>query len=194
MVQAVQKMNGFYRKKNGFTFIELIVAIALIAAMATVVVPNLWRHTPEQERDSFVAKLNSFTGLVWYNALVTGRLHKILIDLNTGRLLAEVQTDQLTSQGDLKFAPMELDYQASELMLDPRFKLREIYINGRNALDGSNDKFWFYISSDGLAQAVMLNFIDQQSNTSEDSNKNIYSLVLNPFSAQFKLSDEEFKV
>jgi prepilin-type N-terminal cleavage/methylation domain-containing protein len=192
MVQAVQKKNGFYRNLHGFTFIELIVAIALIAAMATIVVPNLWRQTPDQERESFVAKLNAFTGLVWYNALVTGKLHKILIDLNAGKLFAEVQTDQVTGQGELKFAPMELDYQASELVLEPRFRLREIYINGRNTMDGSNDKFWFYISSDGLAQPVTLNFADQQVVPSSE-NSNIYSLVLNPFSAQFKLSDEEFK-
>lgn len=192
MVQAVQKKNGFYRNLHGFTFIELIVAIALIAAMATIVVPNLWRQTPDQERESFVAKLNAFTGLVWYNALVTGKLHKILIDLNAGKLFAEVQTDQITAQGEIKFAPMELDYQASELVLEPRFRLREIYINGRNTMDGSNDKFWFYISSDGLAQPVTLNFADQQVVPSSE-NSNIYSLVLNPFSAQFKLSDEEFK-
>ena len=192
MVQAVQKKNGFYRNLHGFTFIELIVAIALIAAMATIVVPNLWRQTPDQEREAFVAKLNAFTGLVWYNALVTGKLHKILIDLNAGKLFAEVQTDQITAQGEIKFAPMELDYQASELVLEPRFRLREIYINGRNTMDGSNDKFWFYISSDGLAQPVTLNFADQQVVPSSE-NSNIYSLVLNPFSAQFKLSDEEFK-
>ncbi len=189
MVQAVQKKNGFGRKVSGFTFIELIVAIALIAAMATVVVPNLWRQTPEEERLSFVAKLNSFVGLVWYNAIVTGKLHKITIDSNSGTLVAESQIDQLTSQGELKFEPMQLDYQDGQMQLDPRFKLREIYINDRNAMDGSNDKFWFYISSDGLAQAVRLNFTDQQVAKSEENN--IYSLVLNPFSAQFKISDAE---
>lgn len=190
MGRVVLKMSGSLHNKRGFTFIELMVAIFLIGIMAAVTIPYLRGDDPELVRNQFVEELNTFSSLVWYNAIVTGKVHKVVIDLQESQMFAEIQTDEKTGQGDPKYEPMQIDYSNSLFNWDNRkFEIKDIYVNNKSALfsgDGNSDKVWFFIMPDGLSQSVKINFYDvaEGKDFGESSD---YSLVLNPFSVQFKI-------
>lgn len=68
-------------RKNGFTLIELIVVIALVAVLAAVVAPNLLGKATEANRKSALVQLEKISSAVELYRLETGRYPEELIDL-----------------------------------------------------------------------------------------------------------------
>jgi prepilin-type N-terminal cleavage/methylation domain-containing protein len=188
---VVPKLSGFIRSsKNGFSLIELMIVVAIMGIMATIIVPYLSPDNSEQERQEFVSKLNLFMTSVWYNSLTTGRVHRVVIDLQATQMFIEMQMDEKTGQGESKYELVQINYNENFFAWNKeQFDFKDVYINDKNVMfadEGSSDKTWFYIVPDGLAQNVIFNFRDAKESKylGEVSN---YSLVLNPFSVQFKL-------
>ena len=69
------------RPKSGFTLIELIVVIALVAVLAAVVAPNLLGKAGEANRKSALVQLEKISSAVELYRLETGRYPDELIDL-----------------------------------------------------------------------------------------------------------------
>jgi general secretion pathway protein G len=68
-------------RKAGFTLIELIVVIALVAVLAAVVAPNLLGKATEANRKSALVQLEKLSSAVELYRLETGRYPEELIDL-----------------------------------------------------------------------------------------------------------------
>lgn len=69
------------RPATGFTLIELIVVIALVAVLAAVVAPNLLGRASEANRKSALVQLEKIGSVVELYRLETGRYPEELIDL-----------------------------------------------------------------------------------------------------------------
>ena len=69
------------RPATGFTLIELIVVIALVAVLAAVVAPNLLGKASEANRKSALVQLEKISSAVELYRLETGRYPEELIDL-----------------------------------------------------------------------------------------------------------------
>jgi general secretion pathway protein G len=71
----------FPKHRHGFTLIELIVVIALVAVLAAVVAPNLLGKASEANRKSALVQLEKISGTVELYRLETGQYPQDLIDL-----------------------------------------------------------------------------------------------------------------
>jgi general secretion pathway protein G len=69
------------RRLNGFTLIELIVVIALVAVLAAVVAPNLLGKAGEANRKAAAVQLEKLSSAVELYRLETGRYPERLTDL-----------------------------------------------------------------------------------------------------------------
>ena len=69
------------RSKSGFTLIELIVVIALLAVLAAVVAPNLLGKASDANRKSAGIQLEKIANTVELYRLETGRYPDSLMDL-----------------------------------------------------------------------------------------------------------------
>jgi prepilin-type N-terminal cleavage/methylation domain-containing protein len=181
-------------KRSGFTFIELIVVIAIIAIMAMTMIPFLQNRDLDQNRQTFVASLNSFVLSAQYNAIVSGKTNRVLFDLVNSRFMIEQATLKKDQFGQDAYEPVKIAYNNDFFDVDQaKFKIRAILINNQDALllnESGSDKVWFYITSDGIAQNVTIKFADVLENekfSDHSEQPNDYSLILNPFSAQFNL-------
>ena len=54
--------------KPGFTLVEILVAMAIIALVATIVIPNVWKSSAAHGRQQFVRNLNALCALAWQQA------------------------------------------------------------------------------------------------------------------------------
>lgn len=68
-------------RNTGFTLIELIVVIALVAVLAAVVAPNLLGKASEANRKSALVQLEKISSSIELYRLETGRYPEELIDL-----------------------------------------------------------------------------------------------------------------
>ena len=69
--------------RSGFTLIELIVVIALVAVLAAVVAPNLLGKASDANRKAAVIQLEKISNSVELYRLETGRYPETLSDLVT---------------------------------------------------------------------------------------------------------------
>src|ERR1700743_3010060 len=92
MVKEALKMSGSASgtSKLGFSLIELLVAIAIIAVMATIVMPRLLSKSSSTV-DSFIEKLNLITRTGYEQAIVTGKTHRIFFNMKADQPYLELQ-------------------------------------------------------------------------------------------------------
>lgn len=157
-------------------------------------IPFLQNRDLDQNRQTFVASLNSFVLSAQYNAIVSCKTNRVLFDLVNSRFMIEQATLKKDQFGQDAYEPVKIAYNNDFFDVDQaKFKIRAILINNQDALllnESGSDKVWFYITSDGIAQNVTIKFADVLENekfSDHSEQPNDYSLILNPFSAQFNL-------
>lgn len=173
--------------RPGFTLIELLVVIALLGMVMAIVVPRLAVKSPKQEREAFVAQLNRLVGFAWQNALRSGKTQAVDFDFKTNKITVEQSTGQKDEKGLPITKPVTRDYRATAIKIPDQFEIRNFFIDGDDEVErfrsGISGAF-FYITPEGLAQSVVINFVDKKGKRAGRSQP--IGLVLNPFSAQFK--------
>lgn len=176
-------------RNQGFTLIEIVVAIAIIGFMAAIVVPNFFGPTASTERKSFIAKVNGLLFLGWQQALITHKLHMATFDMNKKKVYLEV-VESIDSADKPKVAPVKIDYQSTSIEWPEQFEIKNFIIEGTDELakGGGKNVFFFYIMPDGLSQDVTINLFDTKDMLPNGSARPV-GLVLNPFSVQLKEYD-----
>jgi prepilin-type N-terminal cleavage/methylation domain-containing protein len=184
-------MRGTYNR-SGFSLIEIMVAILIIGLMAAIVSPNLGRKKPEYERQQFLGHLNALVRLAAQQASATGKLHRLYFDFERNKVSVEVKAEGKNEKGEQAFKPMKAAYLRSSLTWPKHYWPQNFIIEKSDELapEGSvstKKKVWFFIMPDGLAQDVIINIIDR--NPAYRGKPKQIGLVMNPFSAQFKIYD-----
>ncbi len=189
-VKVLNRANGFvHNNKSGFSFIEMVIAIAIIALLGAIVVPNLMRRSPDYQRKQFVTKLNTLTQFAWQHAITSGKLHRMFFNIRKRQIIIEQATDEKDAKGEAIFKPLKNAYVRSEYVWPKQLHLQSMYIDGKDLLQMFDTAYegWFYIVPSGLTQDVILNFEDRKDRLAGRPRQ--LGLVINPFNAQFKSYD-----
>lgn len=168
-------------RRRGFTLIEILVALALLALLSAIVIPRLRKRSIPAEQE-FTRRLNDLTRLGQLEALMTSALHRIRFDLKNGRVMLEQASKKRDSQGHLQFEPVRITYNTTAFALPEPLEIEKFFVKGKNLLTGGEGirttGAWFYLVPEGLAQEVTINLRNTQ-------NQRSTALVINPFTAQF---------
>ena len=170
-------------RSKGFSLLELIIVIAIIALMGVIAIPQFSKERTKAIDTLFVS-LNALTRAAYNDAHITGALHRIVFDLAHDQASIERATDKKTASGDLIFEPVNSRYIKNSISWPEMLLMSNFYIKKTDELQGAKTtKVWFYINPDGVSQQIIINFLDQEHNKA-------WSFVLNPFTVQFKKYDE----
>lgn len=174
---------GFMHKnyKAGFSLVELVLALALVGTMSMIIVPTFFRRSAKNERALFVGKCNTLVRQAWAQALQSGVVQKVIIDLLQKQIFFEPVQEQETKQ------------ETHSIELPEQFEVHQCFVAGidelsQHALGNTVDKVWFFITSDGRGQEVILNMIDTKDVGNSPEGKEV-SLVLNPLRVVFEEYD-----
>jgi len=174
--------------RSGFSLLELLVAIALIAAVAAIVIPNINFKTPKQEREQFIISLNNLVKRAWQHAVTSQNVSKLEFDFSkeNRKITILENTGKKDEEGNLLFKPIEHKYRETTLAIPSQVSVKNFYIEGFDEVtkyqSGRQVTTWFFITPEGLSQSVIVNFFDTKS-------KRSVGLVLYPFAVQFKVYD-----
>lgn len=173
--------------KRGFTVLELLIVIFLIGLMTTLIVVNVRSLTPANEREQFIAILNSLVQFGWQNALTTGKVNRVVFDIDNDKIHLEQQS---TNKSEYEQVPT--DYLSTLLRWPNNLEIQQFFIGHNDELSslrGSKKRaVWFFIAPDGITQEVIINIVDHNERDQQDEPKQ-FGIVLNPFSAQFSTYD-----
>ena len=98
------------RPSQGFTLIEVMVALMIVALIATIGVKGFRTVTKGSLREGS-AHMSGAIRFLFDRASITGKYHRLVIDLNEGRYWAEVSDDRFYAPNQ---AESELDRQKRE--------------------------------------------------------------------------------
>lgn len=181
-------------KFTAFTLIELLVALAIISVLATILVPNLTRITPDYERKTFFAQLNALLLYGKQDAISNYKLHQVSFDFDKKKIELLYETGERDSKGESEYKPVQNDYIKSSIDIPDAIEIKNFFIDGTGFDEmakfsgGKTGAVWFYIVPEGLAQEVVINMVDTK-DVLYDGKPRPFGLVLNPFTAQFKEYD-----
>lgn len=178
--------------KQGFSLVEVLVVLALIAVVGTVVVPTIWRTDPRQARHAVLGELNALIGLVQQRAVTTGKEHKIECDFKQGVITASHDSGKRTSEGKSIFEPLSGLVVKPEIAWPRHLQVKQFVVEGFDEMTrfagAATTRIWFFVLPDGMTQAVTINLIDTKDIVRGGKGRQC-GWVLNPFSAQFKEYD-----
>jgi prepilin-type N-terminal cleavage/methylation domain-containing protein len=178
--------------KSGFTLIEIMVAIAIIAVLATVIVPNLRLRNPKQERLAFIARLNLLVAGARQNALLTHQVQRVSFDMSARSISVTSATGAVDGKGEPIFERPKSLRVRNALTIPETLVIKNFYIEGFDEMGRyagrQTIETYFYVMSDGSAQPVIINILDTKDRTAGQRRREV-GLVLNPFNAQFKEYD-----
>jgi prepilin-type N-terminal cleavage/methylation domain-containing protein len=195
LVEGNERSNGSTGSpragSNGFTLIEILIAIVIMGIMLAVVVPNFRRLFPAREREQFVNALSALTRYAWQHALIERKNHKVIFDFTEKKVWIEMATGT-TKSGQAEFGPLKRAYVATSLVIPKSIEIKNFIIEGYDEISryGGGSKAaqsWFFITPDGLTQTVTINFVSNKETAAGRPRQ--FGLVLNPFNAQFKVYD-----
>lgn len=189
MAQVLQKRNGLvFGKSNteAFTLVELLIVILIIGLMGSVLAPRLAPRTARQEKDAFIASLNSLARIALTQAVTTQKLHQIFWDLEQRTIEIRKHTGEYDKAGDPECKLVLIPYGTQSVHIPERFIIKQFSIEGINELAGNRKtkQVWFYIVPDGIAQHVSIVMIDTHEDVDEVNKK--VTLELNPFTVRYE--------
>src|SRR5580692_3800670 len=102
--QQRDSLGSARRASHGFTLIEVMVAMMVIALIATIGVKGFRTVTKSSLREGS-AHLAGAIRFLFDRASITGKYHRLVIDLNEGRYWAEVSDDRFYAPNQAESEP-----------------------------------------------------------------------------------------
>lgn len=174
--------------------IEILLVVLILGILISIGLPALKLRQPHQEREQFLAQLNTLLSVGWRQAVTTGKPTKIVFTLHQKKD-GTISVEELTGQKDRTGNPISTPTKATNarMRLPVRYRLRNFFIERFDELKryaGERREFttWFFIMPNGLAQEVIINLEDMGDKYGNKGRP--VGLVLNPFTAQFKIYNE----
>ncbi|HJZ24242.1 MAG TPA: type II secretion system protein [Candidatus Babeliales bacterium] len=183
------RVKSLHNKKKGLTLIELMVVIVIIGIMATIVIPNLRRSSPNQQRKEFISYLNALSLYAMQRAVQMNKTQEVAFDIKNRTLLLKQQGRVIPGRST-EFEPVKSSFLKTEFHWSPHISFKNIFINGEDkmTIQQKLTETWFFITPEGIAQEVIINAVDKN-DKQEGAKGHQFSLVLNPFTVQFKEYD-----
>jgi type II secretory pathway pseudopilin PulG len=180
--------------KQGIALLDLILAIAILALISLIALPNIGRLMPGYQRKQFLSSLDTLVQAGWQQALVTHAIHKVLFDLSNKIITLERATENVNAKGELEYVPAKGNGISTRCTIPSSIEIKQFFIEGydeiaRYAGNKNAARIWFFIMPDGFCQNVVINMLDASTKDSAQGIKQI-GLILNPLNGRFYAYDE----
>lgn len=184
--------------KQGIALLDLILAIAILALISLIALPNIGRLMPGYQRRQFLSSLDTLVQVGWQQALVTHAIHKVLFNLSNRTITLEQATEKVNAKGESEYVIAKGSGISTYCTIPLSLEVKQFFIEGydeiaRYAGNKSAARIWFFIMPDGFCQQVVINMLDTSTKDTAQGIKQI-GLVLNPLNGRFYAHDEFQKV
>lgn len=144
--------NGPHRRdpRGGFTLIEVMVAVMVVALIATIGVKG-FRSVRKSDLREATAHFSGAIRYLFDRASITGKYHRLVIDLNEGRYWAEVSDDKFYAPNQAETVSEQRKREEKEAEADEderklQEKQRDLYNSSSSSSSSSSTATSFDMS------------------------------------------------
>ncbi|MBP6870277.1 type II secretion system protein [Candidatus Babeliales bacterium] len=175
-------------EQRGFSLLEMTIVLALIGLLGAFVVPNLFKNNRGTQRKEFLASFETLLKDTVLRSVVENKMHQFYIDIEHEIMqIREYDPKSIETNQHKKFKKVEDVEFRTEAQFLKRYSIHNFFINGIDEVTAGNAMLdvFFYVMPDGTSQAVVINFVDQDSDGVEKDVR--VSVVINPFYARMSV-------
>lgn len=169
--------------RPAFSLLEILIVLSIIGILAAIGFRSFTSRSAQTERLAFVENLNALMSTAVDQAVFSGHLQRVHVDL-IGKEIA------LQEQQDKDFKDLPKAQRNTHVEIPDSFEIQRFFINGQDEMDRSVSRatLWYFVVPDGLVQPVTVHIADRAEPEGYQ-----FSLVLNPFSGQFTFHEGAIK-
>ncbi len=176
--------------QQGFSFLELMIVLALIGMLGAFVVPNVFRTKQGAQRKEFLVQFEALLKDAVLRSITKNMMHQIFIDIEHEKIQTRVfQKNAIETNQHKSFVKIEDVEYLTEIVFPKYFIIKDFFINGIQELVPGNMVLdvVFYVMPDGTSQAIVANLIDEEEEGITPDIK--FSFVINPFYARMSVHE-----
>lgn len=170
---------------KGFSFLEMILVLAVIGLLGAFAVPNLFKNERTVERKKFLASFELLLKDAVIRSLVEHKVHQIYVDIEHACIqMREYHVGSVETNQHKQFKKVVDHDYVTEIPFPKDFVIRNFFINGIDEVVPGNKMLdvLFYIMPDGTSQPVTINCIDQDTDGIMPDIS--FSFIISPFYAK----------
>jgi prepilin-type N-terminal cleavage/methylation domain-containing protein len=175
-------------RNHGFSFLELMVVLALIGLLGAFVVPNIFKTTQGAVQKEFLSEFETLIKGAVLRSILENTVHQIYIDTVHEFVEIRIYDEQSVETNEhKKFIRLQDKDYTTRVKFLKRFAIQNFFINGIDevAVGTVMQDVMFYIMPDGSSQAIIANIADQD--TVVEMQDNLFSVIINPFYARMSV-------
>jgi prepilin-type N-terminal cleavage/methylation domain-containing protein len=176
--------------RNGFSLIEMMIVIALIATMATLILPRMIGRQPSTEWPSIVDDLNNLVIFARQEAISSQGIYRLTFkSVIEGRDLVLIEQEKKDPEKPQQkiYEQVSSSYLKTRYKFPEAVKIKALYAGREEMLSDNKGTGHCYIISDGLVQDVFLH-LTRTPNEKDKKEINV-TLKMMPFFGRFELLD-----
>jgi|GEM_PF-5985623 len=165
--------------KPGFSFIEIIVGILLLAVLGGLVLPNIFRKNEDKLTRTFINDFAMMLQTAVTTAMQEDKVVQVYVDVPQELIMLKIQ-DPANRNPSIHEHFIDLEKSHSKVILPNWLHIQNFYIQNNDEVQSGRalQKVWFYAMPDGTVQPVIINFTNEHPDLLHDKK---LSIIVNPF-------------
>ena len=173
---------------QGFTLIEMMVVLSLIALLIGMVVPRMSRRSPSQAWPNILDQLNQLAQLARQESVAEQKIFRISFTRGKNNtpaiVVVEHQVGMNQKTAAIEFAQFSSPYLPTQYDFAQSISIKAIY-QGKKEIYQENGQAFCYCVPDGLTQDIYVQLV-----RNEDDKEEGVTLKMDPFDGQFVLIEK----
>ncbi len=173
---------------RGFTLIEMMAVLALIAVIISMAVPRLSRRSPSSNWPNILDELNNLAQFARQESIAEQVVFRLSFTRGKNKtsdtVVVEHQSKNDERKGMIEFAHASSPYRKTQYSFAESVQIRAMYL-GKKEIFQENNQAFCYVVPDGLIQDVYIQLI-----RIEDKKEEAITLKMQPFYGQFELIEK----
>lgn len=173
--------------KKAFTLIEILVAIVVIAVMATIVSVKLFKRKPESDFSFVLNEFNNIIAIARQEAIANQKVYRVSFKSNKESqdyILIEQEYLNPEKIEQKLYKEIKLTYAKTKYVLPEEIKFYEFFQNKKEIFEENRGQAFCFVTPTGLVQPALIHVTKKQ-----DENLLKASFNLLPFFGKFEFYD-----
>lgn len=172
-------------KKSAFTLVEILIVMVVIGAMATIIIPRLFRKEPRADFNFVLNELNDLVYFARQEAIATQKNYRLYFQSNKNApdfITVEQEQDDPEKPDKTIFKQVYSDYLQTRYDLHPSVKMIHFYQGKKEQFEENKGRAYCYVVPSGLVQDVIVHM----SRIRDDNTEFKGTFKVEPFLGKFE--------